>query len=332
MKKYFTKSWLILAIVAIFQFSNAQTAVEKYGQLSVDSAYIVDQNGEAVQLVGMSLFWSNWAGEYYNYSALKWLRDEWKCTLIRVPMGIVGNEEGAGYLDDPKTERAKMDTVIQAAIKLGLYVIVDWHSHNAHDQQKEAQTFFEDIAKTYGKYPNIMYELYNEPEKVSWDSVVKPYLNNVIPVIRKHDKNNIILCGSPTWSQDVDIVAKNPITGFDNIAYTVHYYAATHKQYLRDKIDVAMKNGIAIFISEFGVCNSAGDYPIDEPSAREWFDFLDKHKIGWANWSIHHKEEAASALKIGVNPAGGWTEDELSESGKIIYKELIKKSAENSDE
>jgi len=206
-------------------------------------------------------------GKYYNYNCIKWLRDDWKCTVVRAAMGI----ESGGYLNNPASEKAKIVTVIEACIDLGIYVIVDWHDHNAHEHQAQAIAFFQEIATDYGTYPNLIYEVFNEPEQDNWKTVLKPYLNAVVDSIRAIDPDNLIVVGTPTWSQDVDVASLNPLAQ-NNIAYALHFYAAYpyHKQTLRNKASTALNNGIALFVTEFGTVLNTGDGPIDAISNAIW--------------------------------------------------------------
>lgn len=290
------------------------------GQLSVKGKYIVNQYDEPIVLRGMSLFWSQWGegSKYYNENCIKWLSEDWNCTVVRAAMGV----EMGGYLENPITEMNKVKIVIDACIKEGVYVIVDWHDHHAESNEAEAIEFFTEIANLYGNYPNVLYEIYNEPLQISWANVVKPYAERVITAIREIDSNNIILVGSPTWSQDVDVAANNPLN-FKNIAYTLHYYAATHKDYLRTKAKNALAKGVALFVSEFGTCESSGDGVLDYNETSKWFDFLEENQIGWCNWSIADKLETAAALQPGANPSGGWSEENLTSSGKLIKEKII---------
>ncbi len=313
-------TWITILLIA-FMFSGiqAQTAVEKYGQLSVKGNKIVDQNGNPVQLKGMSLFWSQEIGKYYNYRAIKWLRDDWNCSLTRAAMAV----EHGGYLANPETEKQKVDSAINAAIRLGMYILVDWHDHHGQRHTAQAQKFFAEIAQQYGKYPNIIYETYNEPlNNVSWADSIKPYHEAVIATIRKYDKKNIIVCGTRTWSQDVDEASLNPIKG-ENIAYALHYYASTHKQSLRDKADVALKNGIALFVSEYGTVFANGDGAINYEESKLWWDFLDRNQISWCAWSICDKKESSAALKPGASANGGWSLDMLNPSG-ILERSVLR--------
>ncbi|ULC58140.1 glycoside hydrolase family 5 protein [Flaviramulus sp. BrNp1-15] len=298
-----------------------ENAVEEFGQLSVSGNKIIDKNGNPVQLRGMSFFWSQWIGKYYTKETVKWLKEDWNCNIVRAAMAI----DHDGYLVNPEVEKAKVKTVIDAAIEEGIYVLIDWHDHEAENHLEEAKTFFSEIAKTYGDIPNIIYETYNEPLNVSWKTVLKPYHEAVIEEIRKYDPDNIIVCGTRNWSQNVDDVIGNKIDD-NNVAYTLHYYAATHKQELRNTALNALNNDIPLFVTEFGTTQASGDVEINEAESKLWWAFLDEHKISWCNWSIADKEELAAALKPGASATGGWPESEITTSGKIVRNELKAKN------
>jgi endoglucanase len=295
------------------------SVVKKNGNLSVRGTRIVNERGQDVQLAGMSFFWSQWMGKYYTPETVSWLKNDWKCTVVRAAMGI----EHGGYLQNPEIEKQKVFSVVDAAIEHGLYVIIDWHDHHAEDHAAEAVTFFTEVAKKYGHHPNIIYEVYNEPLNVSWSDVIKPYSEKVIEAIRKHDPDNIIACGSRQWSQRVDEAALDPIRQ-KNIVYTLHYYASTHKQELRDIAKKAIDLGIPLFVTEFGVTEASGDGKIDSEESRKWWAFLDEHKISWCNWSVADKKENASALKPGT-ATHGWDSAMLNESGKMVKTEISKR-------
>ena len=302
--------------------ANRNTAVNTHGQLKVVGKRILDKNDIPVQLRGMSLFWSQWIGKYYNADAVNWLKEDWKCNIVRAAMGV---DENAGYISNPEIEKQKVYDVIDAAIANGLYVIVDWHSHHAEDYIEEAKAFFSEVAKKYGDQPNIIYEIYNEPLNVGWDSVLKPYHTKIIESIRVYDPDNIIVCGTRNWSQRVDEVIGNEIED-DNIAYTLHYYAATHKDDLRAIAQKALDNNLALFVTEFGVSEASGDGSIDEEEANRWWKFLDDNNISWCNWSVADKKELSAALQPNANAKGGWSLDQLTTSGKMVRQEIRSKN------
>ncbi|GAA0732569.1 glycoside hydrolase family 5 protein [Sphingomonas japonica] len=307
---------LALAALLLGATAQAQTPVERHGRLQVSGTHIVDQAGKPVTLRGMSLFWSQWQPQYYNAATIKRLRDDWKITVIRAAMAV----DSGGYRANPDAEMAKVETVIDAAVANGIYVIVDWHAHKPH--AKEAAAFFARIAAKYGALPNLIYEPYNEPLAThAWKTLLKPYHQTVLASIRAADPDNLVVVGTRTWSQDVDEAAADPIAD-PNLAYTLHYYAATHKQELRDKAALAMQRGAALFVTEYGVTQADGGSSIDEAEARRWWDFLEASGISYANWSIADKDELSAAFRPGTPGDGTWTEDQVTRSGKLVRDQI----------
>jgi endoglucanase len=317
MKKIFLAICLSLVVLIV---KSDPTPVEKFGTLKVVGNKITDRNGEAVQLRGVSLFWSQWMGKFYNEGAVDWLVKDWNINVIRVAMAV----DHGGYATN-KTEQDKVLKVIDAAINEGIYVIVDFHVHDGNKYLNEAKEFFGMIAQRYGKHPNIIYETWNEPVNHSWVDVIKPYHEAVIETIRKYDPDNLIVCGTRTWSQRVDEASLNPVKG-NNIAYALHFYASTHKQELRDAAKRAMDNGVALMVTEYGTCESTGNGFINKNEMEAWWKFMDDNKISHCNWSVADKKESASILIPGAKAEGGWTNEELSPSGKMVREEIRAKN------
>ncbi len=305
---------LLLALCAVP--AGAQTAVERHGQLRVEGNRIVDKSGEPVVLRGMSLFWSQWQPQYYNASAIRWLRDDWNANVVRAAIGV----HSGGYLQNPERETKKAEAVIDAAIALGIYVIIDWHAHQP--EPKAAGEFFARTARKYGHHPNLIYETWNEPlREHDWSKVIKPFHMAVIPQIRAHDPDNLIVAGTQTWSQDVDKAAADPLP-FPNTAYTLHFYAGTHRQELRDKAKAALARGAAIFVTEWGTSEANGNGILDDKETRLWWDFMEENKLSYLNWSVADKPETSAALRPGAAGTGGWPERMLSPSGRFVREQL----------
>jgi endoglucanase len=330
MKNRFTYSFLskirLLALLTGFCLlssyaGQAQMAVQKYGQLRVMGNKIVDQNNSPVVLRGMSLFWSQWMPKYYDYYTLKWLRDDWCINVIRVAMAV----DQGGYATNPNDEMDKVNAMVETATELGIYVIIDFHTHNAPTYIEQAKTFFNEVSLKYKDSPNVIYEIWNEPEAHSWNDVIKPYCETIISVIRKNDTDNIIICGTRSWSQRVDEAALNPIKSSTNIAYTLHYYAGTHGSWLRNYATTALSKGIALFVTEYGVCEANGNGTINVDESNKWWTFLENNKISYCNWAVSDKSEAAAALKPGTSSSGNWTASMLTTSGTMVRNQLLAK-------
>jgi endoglucanase len=312
------KNIIILTLFLTLYSNFYAQPVLKNGQLHVDSTLIKNEHDSAISLRGVSFGWHNWWPRFYNSETINWLADDWGCSVVRAAMGI---EHDSGYINRPQWTMETITPVIDAAIANNIYVIIDWHSHKAFT--KEAKAFFGEMAQKYGNYPHVIYEIYNEPVKESWVEV-KAHSIEIISEIRKYDPDNIILVGNPFWDQFIHEVADNPITGFDNIMYTVHFYAGTHKQWLRDRSDYALQKGIPIFVSECGETNANGDGPLDYEEWNAWMNWMDTNKISWCKWCIADKYESSCALYPTASSTGNWAETDLKESGKFI-REVLRK-------
>lgn len=302
--------------------SYARHVVDKHGALRADGTKIVDKNGQPIQLRGMSLFWSQWAEQYWNESVIQTLTNDWKINVIRAPIGV----EMGGYLENPNKHKDLIKRVVQAAIASDIYVIVDWHAHYAHKETDRAIEFFSEFAKTYGQNPHVIFEIFNEPkDDVTWDEV-KAYADSVIKAIRDAGSKNLIVVGTVRWSQNVDEAAYRPLEDM-NVAYALHFYATSHRQELRDRANRALAANIPLFVTEFGVCEASGDGPADFAETDRWIAWMDEHKISWANWSINDKPETASALVGGASSTGNWDDSKLTESGKYVKRKLLEAAA-----
>lgn len=302
---------------------NGKTVVERYGQLQVIGTDLCNAEGKPVQLRGMSSHGLQWYGKYANENVIGWLRDDWNSQIWRSAMYLT---EG-GYLNS-KAIKTKVIDSVEAAIKLGVYVIVDWHVLGNGDPMvhlEQSKEFFDEMSKKYGSYPNVLWEICNEPngDKVTWEGNIKPYAEEIVKVIRANDPDNIIIVGTPRWSQRVDLASKNQIKG-DNIMYTLHFYAGSHGKANRKLVKTALKNGAALFCTEWGTTKESGDGGVFEKETKEWLNFLEKNNISWTNWAVNNKGEDSGILAFGKDKdaKGGWTDKDLSPDGKFLRKIL----------
>jgi endoglucanase len=311
LKNNFMQPKIVIAVLIVCTaFAATAQPVKDHGQLKVVGTTLTDAKGKAVALHGMSFGWHNLWPRFYNAGAVKELVTEWKSTVVRASMGIELNEKG--YLKSPAQSTKLMKNVIDACIEEGVYVIIDWHSHNI--QQKEAVEFFKEMATAYSKYPNVIYEIFNEPDYETWPEV-KTYSEEVIKAIRSIDANNIILVGSPKWDQDIQLPAADPIKGYDNLMYTMHFYAGTHKQWLRDRTDEAIANGLPIFISECAGMEATGDGPLDHIEWNKFVTWMDSKGLSWVAWSVSDKNETCSILNPSAASTGKWNKNDIKEWG-----------------
>ena len=296
------------------------TPVGKHGKLSVEGTKIVDKNKQEFQLKGVSTHSIAIYSQYINEETFKEMRDNWNINVIRIAMYSNPND---GYT---KELHSKVKEAVNYATDLGLYVIIDWHilqDNNPNTYKNEAISFFEEMANEFKNNKNVLYEICNEPNgDVTWDKDIKPYAEEVISKIRAIDTNAIIIVGTPKWSQDVDIVANNPITDYENIMYTLHFYAATHKDELRKKLKIAHEKGLPIFVTEFGISDASGNGTISQEEGDKWIELLNSYNISWVCWNLSNKNETSAILNSNCNKTTGFQESDFSQQGKWLLKKL----------
>ena len=309
---------------------------------------LCDENGKPIQLRGMSTHGLQWYPQIINNNAFASLSKDWDSNVIRLAM-YVGED---GYSKDPEVIKQRLLNGIDLAIANDMYVIVDWHVHNPGDPNAEvysgAMDFFDEISTLYPNNKHIIYELANEPssnkpgvpnEASGWEAI-KSYAEPIIKLLRDKGNENIIIIGSPNWSQRADLAADNPIAD-ENTVYTVHFYTGTHmpatdssdRNNVMSNAIYAMEKGLVLFASEWGTSESTGNNGPFLSEADVWLDFLDKNNISWCNWSLTNKNETSGAFTpfelnkteaTDLNPGEDqvWELKELSISGEYVRTKI----------
>jgi endoglucanase len=341
--------------------------VEKYGKIRVAEVdgrrRLCAENGEPIQLKGMSsmgLQWEDWILTEEAFDALAY---DWRCDVVRLAMYVT---EG-GYKDDPFGMLAKVEKGIKLASDRGLYVIVDWHVltpgdpnasdyYNAgkilsqyskikkdHPEYGGSELFFAYLSQKYGYFPNILWETANEPNTLStnWSESLLPYHKKVLNAIRLYDKDglgdNIVICGTGVWSQEVDAPIGNEVTDpKGQVMYTVHFYAGTHGQWLMDRVEKALDGGLAVFCTEWGMSDADGgrNGKVYTTESENWLDFFDANGVSWCNWSLARSAHSSSAFKPNATSfprdsdqdgVPNWRISDLSTSGIYVREKMREK-------
>ena len=290
--------------------------------LHVEGTRLVDSQGRPVVMRGISIGWHNLGPRFYNSEAVVRLHDDWGCGLFRAAIGaddldelLNGTTYHPGYITDPQGALQKLFAVVDGAVSCGAYIIVDWHSHVLH--LEEATEFFTAVAERYTGVPNVIYELFNEPVGDSWTDL-KAYAESLIATITSIDASHpLILMGCPRWDQAIGEPAADPITSYDNVMYTMHFYAGTHKEWLREATDSAMAAGLPVFISECASMTASGDGPLDLDSWKEWTDWASARGLNMVLWSFSDKDESCSMLTPEALSDGPWPEEVIKQWGRI---------------
>ena len=321
-----------LCLTGGLQIAEAKTTTyydASAGRLHVKGTKLVDKKGHEVQLRGVSTHGLSWYPQYVNDKCFAQLHDKWGANVVRLAMYT---EEYNGYCSGDAKNRSDLKKLIKKGVRLAkkhkMYVIVDWHilsDGNPNFHKKEAKAFFREMSREFKGYNNVIYEICNEPNNgTSWKEI-KSYAKSVISTIRKNDKKAVIVVGTPTWSQDVDQAAADPIKG-DNIMYALHFYAATHKADLRNKMTAAINKGLPVFVTEYGICDASGNGAIDKKEADRWIKTMDEYGVSYIAWNLSNKQESSSIIKSSCSKVSGFKKSDLSDEGKWLYSMLRKKA------
>lgn len=299
------------------------------GSLRVEGTQLVDENGKAVQLRGISTHGLAWFPDYVNEECFRQFREEWNVNVIRLAMYTA---ETGGYCTggDKDSLKQLIKDGVQYATNQDMYVIIDWHvlsDRNPNTYLQEAKDFFAEMSAEYADYDNVIYEICNEPNGGTGWKEIKSYAEEMIAVIRENDADGIILVGTPNWSQYVDQAAADPVTGYENIMYTLHFYAATHKDSLRQTMTAAIENGLPVFVSEYGICDASGSGAIDEKEAEKWINIMDAYGVSYVAWNLSNKNETSAILNSSCTKSSGFEKEDLSAAGKWLYEMLTGKNA-----
>lgn len=276
------------------------------GPLHVEGTTLCDKDGNVVQLRGVSTHGLSWFPQYVNDACFKELHDKWGANVVRLAMYTA---EYNGYCVSDTANRKALKKLVKKGVKL-------------------AKSFFQTMSKEFADYDNVIYELCNEPNGGTDWATIKSYATSVIKTIRANDKDAVIIVGTPTWSQEVDKAAASPIKD-DNVMYALHFYADTHRDFLRERAEAVLKMGLPIFVSEFGICDASGNGNLNKDEAKKWMSLLDRYQVSYVAWNLANKNEASSLIASSCSKTSGWSRNDLSESGKWLYDLLRKKSGKS---
>lgn len=321
-----------LCLTGGLQIAEAKTTTyydASAGRLHVKGTKLVDKKGHEVQLRGVSTHGLSWYPQYVNDKCFAQLHDKWGANVVRLAMYT---EEYNGYCSGDAKNRSDLKKLIKKGVRLAkkhkMYVIVDWHilsDGNPNSHKKEAKAFFREMSREFKGYNNVIYEICNEPNNgTSWKEI-KSYARSVISTIRENDKKAVIVVGTPTWSQDVDQAAAAPMKG-ENLMYALHFYAATHKADLRNKMTAAINKGLPVFVTEYGICDASGNGAIDKEEANRWVQTMDEYGVSYIAWNLSNKQESSSIIKSSCSKVSGFKKSELSDEGRWLYHLLRKKA------
>jgi len=194
------------------------------------------------------------------------------------------------WLVDPKQYLIEhLVPAVEAAARLGLYVIVDWHEISDVEPVIDRTTeFWNTVAPVFAGHSNVLYEIFNEPINQDdpswqrWKAQAQPWVNS----IRQYAPSNIILIGGPFWSQQIGGAATDPFEG-ENLAYVGHIYPVIDRNVWSDTGVMAQVAEVQpLMITEWGFRDD-GNYIWDGTKSSfgdPLKDFVESHNLSWTAW------------------------------------------------
>jgi len=331
------------------------TIVDTCGKLKVSQSTgrLLSESGSVKRLKGMSLFWINWpeGKKFANASVVNWLVDDWKIQILRIPVGGDPYNQYGERIDNSgyKYNAAELDAIIEEVIETciykGIYVILDWHEHDAIQTKSLAKEFFKKYAKKYKNYDNVLFEVWNEPSidqnhfmnrnalyydtrdddnyvspfiLYNWSDDVKPYNEELVNVIRGEGNTNIIICGTPYFSSHITEPYHDKIDD-DNVMYSFHFYAKSHNKDMSTShvsdFKYACKNSLPVFVTEWGTTYEDGGQPNEAPYYSKYAE-----KYGGTGMEIDEAQSKAwmSLLKENYISWCNWSVTDKKEGSAIL--------------
>lgn len=309
---------IVLLFLAAMAFADSTSVVNARpsinGKLHVEGTALVDEKGNQVVLKGASTHGLTWFPQYVNSKLFRQLSTEWNTNLVRLAMYSYDYMNG-----DREKNLEILRKGVKYAIENDMYVMVDWHiliDNNPVEHLAEAIEFFNMMAKEYADVPNVIFEICNEPNgDCTWEDI-KEYSNIIIPVIRRHKPDALILIGTPNYDREIQFPAKDPVS-FDNVMYSFHFYATSHREEAQAKLREVVGSGTPIFITESGLCEASGDGKIDFESVKVWYSLLDSLHLSYTIWSLSNKEEESAMIKDNSPAVESLTDNDLTLSGQF---------------
>jgi hypothetical protein len=249
----------------------------------------------------------------------------WATAIVRFP---VYTDPAASITPFSLTDRAARETymarilrpAVDYATGKGLYVIIDFHqiSNVTPQKDRDATAFWQYMAGQFAGYPNVIYELFNEPVdnvgacvQGTTDSCWPPFkqkANGWISVVRQQAPDTLLLVGGPSWSQVIGPAADDPVAD-PNVAYVGHIYP----QHLPGGAVAAQIVRCAaahpVILTEWGYAST------DDPAYVDVMrSLLDANGLSWTAWVADYdwKPPMYTAGTGALNAFGMTVQDWLS--------------------
>ncbi len=132
----------------------------------------------------------------------------------------------------------------------GIYVILDWHDHNAHQHLDPAKSYFREVAQAYKNTPNVIFEIFNEPSEHEHLARGETHAEAGSPRSAARART--------TWSAPARRTGRRTSTSPRTVPQRsergvhLHLYANTHKGRCATRPRKAINKKLALFVDRAG--------------------------------------------------------------------------------
>ncbi len=317
-------------------------AFDLYGELSISEGSVVDSEGNAVCLSGLSTVPINSEFEFFNEAISETLAFDWGCRIVCLNVEVNGD---FGYINNSELVLSNICDAIDFCLQNGTYVIVEWSlnsSSNPMDCIDSATDFFTRISTLYSDSSMILYSIcdnYGGPlseadtTSVSWSNTVSSYASSLVDVIRIQDDNAIIICGL----SEEDINSSNITYGSlidSNFAFSYGFTCEKDGQEFRDSISNMQSNGVPLICTGWTLTDSSMSGLIYTEEGNSWIDFMLEHNISWcydsicgtSTFSANALLYESSILTYDEKVYGHWPDEFISSAGLFVRASLLENS------
>jgi hypothetical protein len=263
---------------------------------------VVKGTNERVRLVGANFTGlekdSGYDRNFLN--SLDILKGTWKANIIRLAVS-----DGLWFQTNTTARdayRAKVNSIIDRAGALDIYVILDLHKYQ--QALPSATTFWIDAANTYKTRSHVLFGLLNEPHGTTWQIWNEgdsngPGMQTLLTTVRNQGANNIVLVGGLDYAYDLRGVlpgyagrangwAIQDTASGNGVVYDCHVYP------WKDEIQLRAGNAALVhpvLLGEFG--HPSGTtvdflpgktfeaYTTWMPRMMDWINTNNLHWVGW---------------------------------------------------
>lgn len=295
------------------------------GPYTVKGNTILDAGGKPYLFHGIgrdSLEYSCWGDGHFDRQELSYLGPGanhyavtyWGANTVRLPLseGIWLYGQSSQSCSASQYQALVKQTV-DTLTNLHLNVILDLQWSDAGGQSTQAGgpwavpdadsvTFWRQVAGIYKAYPNVLFELFNEPHPSSWtcwlaacsitdtnysqgcNCTMTVTFNGVgmqalVDAVRGSGAANLVLVAGMNWGFDLSRIAGYPIHG-TNIVYDTHPYPYVEK--MPNNWDAAFGKISATYPV---ISAESGEYDCGTSFMSQLLAYFDAHRISWIAWA-----------------------------------------------